>query len=81
MRIGLAIPAARSSSPSRMVATPYAHDRALEDARHGNGAEAVRVGLDHGQKPRPRTLRDRSCISLQRAQIDFDPGAPLGCLH
>ena len=49
----------------------------LERARHGDGAEPVRVGLDHREERHARTFRERDRISAQRAQIDFDPGALL----
>ena len=49
----------------------------LQDARHGDGAKPVGIGLDHGEERRTCAFGERDRISAQRAQIDFDPGALL----
>ena len=38
-------------------------------------AEAVAVGLDHGQERHAGARRNGSPVAAQRAQVDLDPGA------
>ena len=41
---------------------------------HAHGAKSVRIGLDHRQKRYARAPSQSRSITLQRAQIDLDPG-------
>jgi hypothetical protein len=53
----------------------------FERVRDADGAEPVRVGLDHGKERHARLRGDGGPISSQRAQIDVDPGACHATVH
>src|SRR5688500_10869629 len=53
----------------------------IECAHGGFRAEAVGVGLDHREKRNTSATGQCCSITLQRAQIDLDPGASNYRLH
>jgi hypothetical protein len=47
----------------------------LERARDGDRPEAVRIGLHHREQRHASAVGERRPISLERAEVDLDPGA------
>jgi hypothetical protein len=53
----------------------------LEGTRDRDRSEPVRVRLHHRKERHARSGRDRDGITLQRAEVDVDPGACQSALH
>src|SRR5687768_1744215 len=47
----------------------------FERTEHRFDAQSVSIGLDHRQQRYARATRKSGSITLQRAQVDLDPGA------